>query len=385
MAHPLLWHFDLNSSHNMDPWIQDDDVTDYSEIEALTASMCLFLDQDDELISSNTESWPGSLESWDRQPLAVTLPPAPPTQIPTGAIACLNQPRVSTSVSPSLSVSPPIALPAPLSAPASSSMADATVLQSSGHTQSSPLLTDAAKTAFTEHHLFVDNGNTFVGAQSMANGVMDLAVRVQVKDLARVLQQDQVCDTLQVAASRPSNPRICAAWRKAGYRVYNDLDGLTARQRVGKHVKQLLDRSSTPQTIIFSTGDGSIFAPLAAQAVHRGWKVVVFAWARCLSDKFKRLQLHKPDRVTIVLLDEYRNQVTFRASDRGHSAPQSPAISPGRAPQTAPAGSRSNHSHSRQRRRSHHGPPSPHAQAVSAHVHPARAVVNGTSRRPVVA
>jgi hypothetical protein len=82
-----------------------------------------------------------------------------------------------------------------------------------------------------EFHLFVDNGNTFVGAQSMANGVMDLAIRVQVKDLAQVLEQDHLCHTMEVAASRPSNPRICAAWRKAGYKVFNDLDGLTARQR----------------------------------------------------------------------------------------------------------------------------------------------------------
>eukprot|EP00045_Choanoeca_perplexa_P007095 m.62399 g.62399 ORF g.62399 m.62399 type:complete len:354 (+) comp13932_c1_seq1:273-1334(+) len=289
-------------------WSTEDDCL--RETEALSTSMCGFLEQED---TADLWPWPATdASAW----CLTALHDAAPTTTP--AIPC---PRVAppspnnletTSSSPSLSATPP-------------------------SNRAHQLLAEDPPERHTDQHchIFVDNGNTFVGAQSMANGVMDLAIRVQVKELAQVLEQGYTCRTMEVAASRPSNPRICTAWRKAGYRVYNDLDGVTARQRVGKHLRYLLDTTSVPETIIIASGDGSVFAPLASLAVQRGWRIVVISWSRCLSDRFKRLRLQHPKRVELKFLDEHRHRVTFRAAERGAGAlprvptkPRSGSLSP---------------------------------------------------------
>jgi len=108
------------------------------------------------------------------------------------------------------------------------------------------------------------------------------------------------------------------------YHFYSHLSFL-----VGKHLRHLLDTTAVPQTVVIASGDGSVFAPLATLAVQRGWKVIVFSWSRCLSDKFKRLRLQHPKRVELKLLDEHRHRVTFRAADRaGEMLPGPPMPKP---------------------------------------------------------
>jgi len=180
-------------------------------------------------------------------------------------------------------------------------------------------------------YLFIDNGNVFVGAQSTVDGSMDLAVRVNVKELGDLLEEKYPCVNREVAASRPSNPRICSAWQKVGYAVHTDThsrNGPSARQSLALQVsKTVLDPrlEGKPQTLVLATGDGSQFPQLAELALQRGWNVIVWSWNRCLSDKFRKLRTEYPDLLELRLLDQHRDRITFRAAERGRET--TPAMS----------------------------------------------------------
>lgn len=188
---------------------------------------------------------------------------------------------------------------------------------------------DDANSAPRHSYLFVDNGNVFVGAQSMPDGSMDLAVRVNVKELAGLLEGESPCALREVAASRPSNPRICAAWSKIRYHVHNDTRAGSARQALGDHIfETLIDPRlvQQPQTLTLATGDGSHFPQLVEVALSYGWHVVIWSWNRCLSEKFRKLGAEHPLRVDIRLLDEHRHRITFRAPDRRNSEDDSAPV-----------------------------------------------------------
>lgn len=178
-------------------------------------------------------------------------------------------------------------------------------------------------------YLFIDNGNVFVGAQSTADGSMDLAVRVNVKELGDLLEENYPCISREVAASRPSNPRICSAWQKVGYAVHTDShgrNGHSARQSLALQVSQtVLDPrlEGQPQTLVLATGDGSHFPQLADLALRQGWNVIIWSWNRCLSDKFRKLRMEYPDLLELRLLDQFRDRITFRAAERGREPPAS--------------------------------------------------------------
>ena len=184
-----------------------------------------------------------------------------------------------------------------------------------------------------QRYLFIDNGNIFVGAQSTSDGNMDLAVRVNVKELSELLEESYTCAVREVAASRPSNPRICSTWQKVGYMVHIDGGGRgggegggrgpSARQILAMRVSSTVTDTSlagTPQTLVLATGDGSQFPQLAELALRHDWHVIVWSWNRCLSDKFRKLRLEFPDLLELRLLDKYRDRITFRAAERSASA-----------------------------------------------------------------
>lgn len=179
-------------------------------------------------------------------------------------------------------------------------------------------------------YLFVDNGNVFVGAQSTVDGSMDLALRVNVKELAELLEEGKPCMVRDVAASRPSNPRICSAWKKVGYNVHNDLAGRPARTTLASQVMRTVlepQLEGHPQTLVLATGDGSQFPQLVSLALSKGWNVIIWSWNRCLSDKFRKLQTEYPHLVQVRLLDEFRNKITFRAAERSRGLSGSPSNS----------------------------------------------------------
>lgn len=194
-------------------------------------------------------------------------------------------------------------------------------------TPSGPPPSENPEFANRYRYLFIDNGNVFVGAQSTADGSMDLAVRVNVKELGDLLEEKYPCVNREVAASRPSNPRICSAWQKVGYAVHTDThsrSGPSARQSLAIQVsKTVLDPrlEGKPQTLVLATGDGSQFPQLAELALQRGWNVIVWSWNRCLSDKFRKLRTEFPDLLELRLLDQHRDRITFRAAERGREAP----------------------------------------------------------------
>lgn len=171
-------------------------------------------------------------------------------------------------------------------------------------------------------HIFVDNGNVFVGAQSLPNNTMDLALRLNVKQFATLLEKGRVLGTREVAASRPSNPRICSTWKKIGYNVHNDGVEASARQLLSERITTLLDDTrwrNRPNILVLATGDGNFFPSVVLEAVQRGWAVEVWSWSRCLSEKFKKLAVEESSALMLKSLDSFREAVTFRAPERSES------------------------------------------------------------------
>eukprot|EP01147_Barroeca_monosierra_P003734 gene3734-6264_t len=172
-----------------------------------------------------------------------------------------------------------------------------------------------------QRYVFIDNGNIFVGAQSLANGTMDLAIRLNVRVFSDLIEEKMPCVSREVAASRPSNPQICNAWRKINYSVFNDARNQTAHQIVTGRIASIVRGSVEPHTLVLATGDGSQYPDLAATAASKGWKVIVWSWNRCLSDKFRKLQSRFSDNVEIRALDTFRGQITFMANGRREIVP----------------------------------------------------------------
>jgi len=200
-------------------------------------------------------------------------------------------------------------------------------------------------------HVFVDNSNIFIGAQSFAMPArtMDFTVRLNAVYLASLLDKgahgahgvasDGGCRI--VAGSKPpAKNGVWMAWDRVGYRVRvcgrdpdsgkEDLvdDCLIAQMSRAKLERDAEGDRPGENVLVLVTGDGnrnggwSNFFEQARGFAQSGWRVEIWAWGHNVSGHYKDLvKTHSPSkggdgRVQLVLLDEYESKLRYRAKVR---------------------------------------------------------------------
>lgn len=179
-------------------------------------------------------------------------------------------------------------------------------------------------------HMFVDNSNLIGGAQKVARnneGVPWLVVRIDWENFFRLIEADYLPVTRVLAGSLPpGNEKLWQHARGYGYdtsllkRVRKD-NGRLSEQAVDEvmHAKiagVLLDYEP-PQTLVLVTGDGALgefgtsFLQQVQRALKHGWHVDVISWRLLLSRNFLRLAAQHQDKIRVIELENYYENVTF--------------------------------------------------------------------------
>jgi hypothetical protein len=197
-------------------------------------------------------------------------------------------------------------------------------------------------------HVFVDNSNIFIGAQSFAMPArtMDFTVRLNAVYLASLLDKgaqgahgvasDGGCRI--VAGSKPpAKNGVWMAWDRVGYRVRvcgrdpdsgkEDLvdDCLIAQMSRAKLERDAEGDRPGENVLVLVTGDGNRnggyanFFDTASLFAQNGWRVEIWAWGHTVSGQYKDLvKTHSPSmggngRVQLALLDDYESKPRYRA------------------------------------------------------------------------
>jgi hypothetical protein len=179
-------------------------------------------------------------------------------------------------------------------------------------------------------HIFVDNSNIYGGAQRAAATIEPavhwLSIRVQLRNLFRLIEGDDVATRTLAGSVPPGNEALWQTARDLGYdtdllqRVEQD-DGRLGEQAVDEmlHLKManaILDHEP-PQTLVIASGDGltskwaTSFPGQAERALKRGWNVEVWSWMGQLTGQYQRLCREYPGRVIVKVLDPYYRSLTF--------------------------------------------------------------------------
>ena len=197
-------------------------------------------------------------------------------------------------------------------------------------------------------HVFVDNSNIFLGAQSFAlpAGTMDFTVRLNAVHLAKLLDKgahgangvasDGGC-RIVTGSKPPSKNGVWMAWDKAGYRVRvcgrdpdtgkEDLidECLIAQIYHAKTQRDAHGDLPGENVLVLVTGDGNgnggyaNFFDTARGFAHNGWRVEIWAWGHTVSGHYKELvTAHSPSRggdgrVQLTLLDHCESKFRYRA------------------------------------------------------------------------
>lgn len=189
----------------------------------------------------------------------------------------------------------------------------------------------SSRKEYMNGHIFIDNSNTFGGAQRAAlkieSGAVWISVRIYYKNLFTLVERGITPITRLLAGSvPPGNDALWESARRHGYntdllqRIEKD-DGRLVEQGVDEiaHLKianALLDYEA-PQTLVLVTGDGNdadfgtSFTKQAECALKRGWNVSIWSWRAQLSGKFARLAASHPGKMTINAFDPYFKEITF--------------------------------------------------------------------------
>ena len=194
-------------------------------------------------------------------------------------------------------------------------------------------------------HVFVDNSNIFIGAQSFAlpASTMDFTVRLSAVHLANLLDKgahgangvasDGGCRI--VAGSKPpAKNGVWMAWDRVGYRVRvcgrdpdtgkEDLVDECLIAQMGHAKIQRDAKGDLPgeNVLVLVTGDGNRnggfanFFDTASGFAQNGWRVEIWAWGHTVSGQYKDLvKTHSPSmggdgRVQLALLDDYESKGT---------------------------------------------------------------------------
>lgn len=198
-------------------------------------------------------------------------------------------------------------------------------------------------------HVFVDNSNVYLGAQTTSRGTgtaavdggggggggplstnnnpRDLSVRLKVGALSRAVINSRCCQTRIVFGAKPSaSSFVWKKWQEAGFTVQAVDAGGLLFSMIDATIAQYAEQA---HTLVLVTGDGnayeghghghrassSSFVQSAEKALRHGWKVEVWAWRGCTSDKYRAMeQVHAADcgRFSLNYLDPFRAYVTFQ-------------------------------------------------------------------------
>eukprot|EP01033_Poteriospumella_lacustris_P003699 gene3698-2638_t len=193
-------------------------------------------------------------------------------------------------------------------------------------------------------HVFVDNSNVYLGAQTTSRGTgtaavdggggggplsatnnnnpRDLSVRLKVGALSRAVINSRCCQTRIVFGAKPSaSSFVWKKWQEAGFTVQAVDAGGLLFSMIDATIAQYAEQA---HTLVLVTGDGNAydghrasFLKSAGKALRRGWKVEVWAWRGCTSDKYRAMeQVHAADcgRFSLHYLDTFRAYITFQQS-----------------------------------------------------------------------
>ena len=189
-------------------------------------------------------------------------------------------------------------------------------------------------------HVFMDNSNLWLSAQTSSNGHRDMSIRLNVKTLCQVVIGGRTPMRRDVVGSRPpAQNAIWDRWRQQDFDVqvaHRAAD--TGREEavdqllVAEAMMQMMLWTSPslrrdgdrPPILVLGTGDGNqrgqpqgvmgaSFRNLVITAVSKlGWKVEVWAWRSGCHNIYHRLEQEYPGRIKVCLLDPFRSEVTFR-------------------------------------------------------------------------
>jgi hypothetical protein len=180
-------------------------------------------------------------------------------------------------------------------------------------------------------HVFMDNSNIYGGAQGAARSIEPHipwpAVRVYIRNLARLIEGNRAALTRELAGSvPPGNDELWKYAKQLHYRtdllrrVESD-DGKLLEQGVDEllHLKianAILDHDPKHRLVLV-TGDGKLSSfgtsfPLQAErALKEGWTVEVWSWIAALSSQWKRIKDKHGSKVIIRELDPFYFSITF--------------------------------------------------------------------------
>lgn len=183
-------------------------------------------------------------------------------------------------------------------------------------------------------YVYVDNSNIVHGAKTMPDGAHNPGVRVNVRELVRLIQGGHPCaERVVVGSNIPDVPR--QLWEEEGYRIKSAERAAGQGERFVDEALHscishaLLDPqlSRNPQVLVLATGDGNrrertnSFPELADAAARQGWQVDVWAWRAGISARWAELQAAHPRLVHIRYLDDHRDAVTFVEARRAGASP----------------------------------------------------------------
>ncbi|CAM4929548.1 unnamed protein product [Rotaria socialis] len=187
-----------------------------------------------------------------------------------------------------------------------------------------------------EFCIFIDNSNVLIGAESIYNkntGLTekDPAIRVNVKKLAKVLEDDKLGTDIKsrtVGGSiQPKNAGVWKEWESCGYKCIvgersesglevfmdNMLHALIHDALLGSN------DTRTKKVLVLVTGDGNAnygqtnFGNVIERVLKKAWSVELWSWENSLSSTFLRIQRFFPTQMTIKYLDPHRRYITFKA------------------------------------------------------------------------
>jgi len=182
-------------------------------------------------------------------------------------------------------------------------------------------------------HVFFDNSNIWGGAHAVRQArephVPWVALRLYYRNLFSLLEGGRKVETAILGGSVP--PSCEPLWQYArdnGYdtkllrRVARD-DGSVTEQGVDEVLHLMMantaakHRNDAEKIMVLATGDGKLsefgtsFPGQIRLALDQTWNVEIWSWSPVISKEYARLQSEFPNKITVNMLDNFYECVTF--------------------------------------------------------------------------
>jgi hypothetical protein len=186
-----------------------------------------------------------------------------------------------------------------------------------------------------EIHIFIDHSNLFYGSRMIVD-----EHKVQKKDIDIFVKREEVSNVILAgreaidkhvfgsADDVSSRKRLLEAWQSLGYTVHIEyrtpgsheqtVDDMLAGEINNKVAKRSSKKENRKKTLVVVTGDGndnngrpSIFEAVG-NALSQEWKVELWGWEACTSQKYKEYKAKYPGAMSIFSLDDHRERITYR-------------------------------------------------------------------------